>query len=246
MSNYPTDPQEATADIARQLQENHFAAINQIRRIIESLGIEAAYADLARALQIEAEGGMLTQDGRRRRSAGGVFFYLVRGHITLEQFQFIWPTSPAPRFLDPQGQQPAGPAREKRLRPALKWQAGLAELPQLLAEQGMALTAKLTLVGRPGKVIDKGDVILTTLVSQKLPTLPKGLPEAPADPTVYLLFIARKQWQKVAAALAENAADKLIVEGYPVLDKTRGVIAVLAQSATTAGLQRARREQGSV
>jgi hypothetical protein len=40
----------------------------------------------------------------------------------------------------------------------------------------------------------------------------------------------------------ENAEDKLIVEGYPVLDKGKGVVTVLAQNATTVSLQRAKKQ----
>jgi hypothetical protein len=61
--------------------------------------------------------------------------------------------------------------------------------------------------------------------------------------TVYLTFIARKQWRKVAAALEADPEDRLIVEGYPALDKKLGVIGVLAQSVTTTGLQAAKRRK---
>ena len=64
---------------------------------------------------------------------------------------------------------------------------------------------------------------------------------APAEPTVYLIFIARKQWQKVAAAAKQDENDRLIVAGYPALDKKLGVVGVLAQSVTTIGLQAAKR-----
>jgi hypothetical protein len=238
MPNYPADPQEAAAIIAGQLNEDSPIALAQIARIVERLGAEVAYALLAETLRTEAEGGVLRHNSTERRTAGGVFFYLVRGRISADDHRFIWPDKSLPHFLIAR----SGRASQgKPSRAPIKWQDGLQTLTELLAKQGIAMTAKLTLVGRPGKVIDKGDVILTTMTSQKLPTLPKGLPEPPDDPTVYLLFIARKQWQKVAAALEEDAEDKLIVEGYPVLDKARGVIAVLAQNATTAGLQRAKR-----
>ena len=53
-------------------------------------------------------------------------------------------------------------------------------------------------------------------VGKKPPTLPKGLPAPPTEPTTYLVYIARKQWVKVAEAI-QVADDKLIVEGYPVV-----------------------------
>jgi hypothetical protein len=138
--------------------------------------------------------------------------------------------------------KPARFKRPVRPIPPLPWTAAAAALSQLLEQKGSAMTAKLTLVGRPGKIIDKGDVILTTVTVAAIPPLPKGLPEAPADPTVYLVFIARKQWRKVAAALDADPADRLIPEGYPVHEKKLGVIALLTQMVTTTGLQAAKRQ----
>jgi hypothetical protein len=138
--------------------------------------------------------------------------------------------------------KPARFKRPVRPIPPLPWTAAAAALSQLLEQKGSAMTAKLTLVGRPGKIIDKGDVILTTVTVAAIPPLPKGLPEAPADPTVYLVFIARQQWRIVAAALDADPADRLIPEGYPVHEKKLGVIALLTQMVTTTGLQAAKRQ----
>ena len=106
------------------------------------------------------------------------------------------------------------------------------------------MSAKITLDGQPGKMIDKGKVVVVVMEGGDPPTLPKELPEPPAEPTVYLVFIARKQWQKVAAALERDENDRLIIEGYPALDKKLGVVGVLAQSVTTTGLQAAKRAAG--
>ncbi len=72
---------------------------------------------------------------------------------------------------------------------------------------------KITVIGRPARVVERGDVAIVTLRSEKVPSLPKGLP-TPAGPTDYAVLIARKQWLKVAQAAA-NPADLLIsiVEG---------------------------------
>ena len=74
--------------------------------------------------------------------------------------------------------------------------------------------------------------------------LPKGLPAPPAEPTTYLVFIAMKQWKKVKDSLNQNSDDKLIVEGFPVLDKRigEGALTVYAQMVTTTHIQRAKRE----
>ena len=44
----------------------------------------------------------------------------------------------------------------------------------------------------------------------------------------------------------QNPQDRLIIEGYPVLDKRLGTIAVFTQSVTTKLLQAAKQEAGRV
>ncbi len=53
------------------------------------------------------------------------------------------------------------------------------------------------------------------MTSRCTPNLWRGLPASPT--TDYAVFIARKQWQKVAQA-AQDPQDPLIVEGYPTVD----------------------------
>ena len=69
-----------------------------------------------------------------------------------------------------------------------------------------------------------------------MPALPKGLPAPPAG-TRYTVFVARKPWAKVAEALAADAEDAAISEGYAALDPRVEGIAVYATSATTKRLQ---------
>jgi hypothetical protein len=101
---------------------------------------------------------------------------------------------------------------------------------------------KITPVGRPGRIVEKGSVVLTTMQSSKAPTLPRGLPEPPGEPMTCVVYIAGKQWRKVAEAI-RDPQDKLIVEGYPAFDKRLGALVVFATSvATVKNLQAARRE----
>ena len=123
--------------------------------------------------------------------------------------------------------------------PAFTW----ADYPAVIADAqqniGEATTVKITVIGRPARVLERGDVAVVTLRSEKVPALPKGLP-TPAQPTDYAVLIARKQWQKVAQAAA-NPADLLIVEGVPTVDPRFNGITVLATQATTKQLQQAER-----
>ncbi len=71
---------------------------------------------------------------------------------------------------------------------------------------------------------------------------PKGLPIPPADSTnTRAVFIANKQWEKVAASIANQPEDKLIVEGYPLLKD--GIAVVLAKSCKSVLLEQAAKAQ---
>ena len=98
----------------------------------------------------------------------------------------------------------------------------------------------MTLIGRPGKIVEKGNVIITAMQSKKAPSLSKQLPTPPERPTNYVLLIARKQWNKVAEAI-KDPEDVLVVEGYPQVDAKMKGITVFVQSATTKMLQRAKK-----
>ena len=100
---------------------------------------------------------------------------------------------------------------------------------------------KLTLIGRPGPVAAaKAGYIMTTMESKKAPSLPKGLPTPPSTPTTYTVYIAPKQWAKVAEAL-RDPDDTLILEGFPTYDPALEGIAVYVTNTTTKKLQQAQR-----
>ncbi len=99
---------------------------------------------------------------------------------------------------------------------------------------------KITVTGRPGQAVAQGQAVVLTLMSETVPDLPKGLPEPPAS-TRYTVFVARKQWAKVAEALAADPEDAAIIEGYAALDPRVEGIAVYATSATTKRTQAAKR-----
>lgn len=72
---------ETTKDICEQLNETKKAARGQVRRLVEFAGIELAQDILRQTLEIEGQGGMMTADGSRRRTPGGVFFYLAHQQV---------------------------------------------------------------------------------------------------------------------------------------------------------------------
>lgn len=77
-----TDDIEATVMyIAGILEETEAEPIDSIRRIVKRMGAEFANDVLAETQRIEAAGGLLTQKRDRRRSPGGVFFYVTRQRL---------------------------------------------------------------------------------------------------------------------------------------------------------------------
>jgi hypothetical protein len=216
----------ATTDIdelAAALDESEAKPLADLQRVIEHIGVDRARQLVDRAREVDAEGGMLTCDESRRRTLGGVFFQLAREHI--------------PRIPPP--------PRKRRLR----W----PEAAEVAAEAAAAMadsnereesSVKITLIGRPGRTITRGAVVVTMMYNKSRPTLPKQLPKlSGADvETPYTVFIAAKQWRKVEEALRDKD-DALIIEGYPFLDPDVKGICVFAKSTTTKLLQRARREE---
>jgi len=226
---------ESAAEIAGDLGETEAQPRQSIVRVVRALGEKRTRAIVAHAQEIHDAGGMMVPDGSRRRTLGGVFFVLAREELTADlgrkkAFQVLY------------GGATRAPVETVPAGPAFDWTefAGLAE--DATSEQGEATTVKLTVIGRPGKPVERGDVVVLRMKSEKTPTLPKGVP-APTGGTDYMVLVGRKQWSKVAAALALDPADKVIIEGYPTVRPDFAGITVHATSATTSGIQAGKRAE---
>jgi len=229
--------------VAVVLDETMPPAIRTITRAVDRLGPDRARSVLGQALIVEAQGGLTLPDGRRR-TLGGIFFYLVRTSDAISQKDkdYIFPRQGG------RSRRTAGDATPTTPTPATApvLVAWTDETFHTLARQlqqdnaGRATTVKITVIGRPGAAVEQRQAVALALVSEKAPDLPKGLPE-PAAGTRYTVFVARKQWAKVAEALAADPEDAAITEGYAALDPRVDGIAVYATSATTKRLQAAKR-----
>jgi hypothetical protein len=232
--------------IAEQLGERETGPWQTILRSVRIIGVETALALLKKTHEIEEAGGILLPDGSRRRTPGGVYFWLVRQGTSAEQRGKIFllgKTKPSSAFgtqtsqLPPKQEQPPAP---------LTWAERGQALDEADQKRGEARTVKMTVIGRPGKIVERGQcVALSMQQGEKIPALPAGLPLPPAEQasaTRYSVYIASKQWKKVAAAITNDAEDVLIIEGWPMLDRERGTIAVFASNVTTKKLQMAARQ----
>ncbi len=227
--------------IAEQLGETDDEPRAQIYRAVKKLGIEQALDFLQQTHEIEAQGGRMVTGGSRRRTPGGVYFLLMKERMPVETTKHIFKK----RSLYQQAaQKKKATAQAESQAPAsapMTWADRLAVLKELNAEKGQATTVKITLIGRPGRIVERGACIVTSMESTKVPALPKGLPTPSETSTSYTVYIAVKQWHKVADAIKDQD-DALIVEGYPHLDAEAKTIAVFVTNTTTKNLQAAQRQ----
>jgi len=224
--------------IAAVLGETLPPPIRFITRVVDRLGPDRARAFLGQTLTIEAQGGLTLPDGHRR-TPGGAFLYLVRtsNEVSREDKAYIFPRHGG-RPLKVGGSGTPASA----MLALVTWtdETFRALAPQLQHDTGRATTVKITVIGRPASTVEQGQAVVLALVNEKVPHLPKGLPEPPVG-TRYTVFVARKQWATVAEALTADPADAAIIEGYAALDPRVEGIAVYATSATTKRLQAAKR-----
>ncbi|NOK58216.1 MAG: hypothetical protein GFH27_549279n23 [Chloroflexi bacterium AL-W] len=86
--------------LAQRLGETDPAALAQLDRICECMPPERIVALMQRTEEIERNGGMLTDNKRRRRTKGGVFFRLAlmrkTGKLTKAQRRYCFPALQRP------------------------------------------------------------------------------------------------------------------------------------------------------
>jgi len=240
----PPDVWALARSIAAVLGETMPPPIRIITRAVDRIGPDRMRALLGQALTVEAQGGLTLPDGRRR-TPGGVFFHLVRASdaISREDKDYIFPRQGGrPMRAEGNGTLASAPPASVARAPVAWTDETYRTLAQQLQQDnsGRATSVKITVIGRPGASVEQGQAVALALTSEKVPDLPKGLPE-PAVGTRYTVFVARKQWAKVAEALAADPEDAAIIEGYAALDPRVESIAVYAISATTKRMQAAKR-----
>ena len=251
------DPRAHPVDAARirvmatELKEPN---IWLMRSVAAMLGMEAFEAVYLRTLEIEAAGGMMTKEGDRRRTSGGVFFLLAREQMSARQRRKVFGLPPNPLNTKRQPKTPATtPTPTDQPKPAAAPKSPPLTLEQTVAllkatlsidpqKRGIAVM-KTTIIGRP-KQIKKLDTCTLVVLGQKAPpVMPKGLPPMPdTSKATIAVFVANKQWEKVEAALKADPQDEAIIEGYPVNDPKNQLTGIWAQSCTSKNLQRAKRD----
>lgn len=226
------------AQLAEQLDEKGAVPRRMLADVVKHCGIEFAQEILKLTFETEAQGGLMINTGERRRTLGGVFFFLARSKLTPEMRKVVFPRK--------KGQNRSGGNKTGQSQygqsSSLRWEDRLEIIQPLLAAQGELTNVKIVLIGRPGRIETRKDLVVTVVShTQKSPSLPRGVPAPPKTPTTYTVYIAAKQWRRVEDAI-KNSDDALIIEGTCSYDEAIKGIAVFASSVTTKALEAQKRE----
>jgi PHAX RNA-binding domain len=176
---------EATNKIAAQLGETEHEPLSIIWRTVRELGIAEAQAVLIETQAIEECGGMLTIDGARRRTPGGVFFHLVRQRVHGAALHAIFYAKRHQKQAKEVASAEAGETgytssvSTAPAVPSFTWNDRVAAYSTCLESPGGASSVNITLTGRPGQVIEKGAFVMTAMPAMAIPALPKGIGNLP-------------------------------------------------------------------
>jgi hypothetical protein len=228
----------AAEQFALQLGESTPDPVKQITMLMHHLGIDMIRQKVEETLQIEQQGGIMTQDGTRRRTPGGVFFFIVKRDMDPELRLQVFPNF--------------GQGRKKGA--TIEWENRMEILEPLMSEErGKANQIRVHLQGRPGKVevIEDSVVMIFEHFNEAspededkagLPQMPRGVPAPPVEPTRYIVYMGINQWERVHKHL-EHPKDQLMIEGVMFYDHATESIAVFSLGVTTRELERRQRRQ---
>jgi hypothetical protein len=228
--------------IIQELGEAPGPPQTQIRQITVLYGPEFVQWLLEEVRRIEGEGGILTQDESRRRTPGGVYLLLAKQYAETDEQRAIFRNKPEKKAWlrikrrTPKGTVPNPPGTKPK--PIYDWDALREDVGEVFNERGISERMKLTLIGRPGKIKERRDMVIATIdyTPPSRLTFPRGVPTPPKIPTTYVVYMGAKQWRKNSNVL-EHPDDALIIEGICVFDPQMGVNTIFAQSVSTRRIQ---------
>ena len=239
-------PRKLVVLIADRLGEVNPHAIIQISRLYQCLGTDSIWNMIEETERIEAEGGMLIPDGSGRRTRAGVFFFQARQHLSSEEWGQIRrpkpPKNPDAPEPPPTVSVPRPPKTPPPVVATITWETRTILRDIVRAGQGRATSVKVTVIGRPASVVERGNTVILMLThGGPLPAMPKGVPVPPVVPTTtYVVYVAAKQWRGVAEAM-KNPEDSLIIEGAQSWDAEQQAIVVYTTKIASKLQQRAKR-----
>jgi hypothetical protein len=187
---------------------------------VQHAGADFAREMLKETMELEAIGGMLTADGTRRRTPGGVYFYITKGKLSPELRQVIFP---------------GFPQLEKAI--TVPWEERHRLTNPIFEAQdfGIMTTApRITLFGR-ARHIEKQDNSYLMILEHSLEPVAfaRGVPTPPTQPTLYTVYMGKEQYARIEKTLRRNPKDSIIVEGSCMWDAETNSIAVFALTVSS-------------
>lgn len=221
------DEQQAVERLAAALGETDPDALHQIERLVKAVGVEFADDLLQQTFEVEAQGGIPVPDGSRRRTPGGVFFFLARKRLSRKMRGRVF-------FMHRQQASDQSPAL-----PRFDWRLHREIIALLRDDPGSVQTAKVVLVGRPTRIQAQAQVaVLEVADGMKSSSIPKGVPRPPKSAKACTVFVGAKQWRKVADAL-DDPDDELIIEGLPTFHPVRERMAIYTTRISSKAIEKA-------
>jgi hypothetical protein len=206
--------------IADELGETAPPARAQLRRMAAACGIVFLWRVLDETRRIEAAGGLFTQDGARRRSPGGVFFYLAKRQLAQEgrgddMARVFYPSQEPVVYRHPR---------------ALRWSERLTlDIHRQQPAEAKRVKTTITLSGEP--VVFEEHEAFTVAVFSHVPQLnnpPKGVPLPDTFPsTTYTLYIGGRMWRRIRPDLG-TPGKVLTAEGPTFWDNEQQTMVVIA------------------
>ncbi len=197
--------------IAERLGETATRPREQLARLLTLKSSTELEAVLTEAEQIAARHGLLTEDGSRPRTLGGIFFYLVRRTLSWRERAFVFGLPP------------------DQLPMPKNWR-NRKHLYADLTTAGTVRSLRATLTGNPEKVVVMGQLVLCLF---KVMPSPKGLEkgiEPPNRMTSITMYIALKHWRVVAEHVAGGGL--LSIEGILAYDQGLEGVSLYARKVT--------------
>ena len=210
---------EEALRIAEQLHESQSW---RVQKVIDVIGLERAEDLVQQTLTIQTAGGMRTDNGKRRRTTGGVFLKLVKNQTTPDERRAVF-SSPYPA-------------------PRMDWQEAEAVAQQLAQSEEAERTETMyvTVTGIPRKITKLKHCMAVALVDTPARDVPKGLPQPPEEMKHrVIVFIAYPQWERIK----RKAAQGIYARGVLMPDPKNNLSIVLTQEARAVRIQSEEQEE---
>lgn len=199
--------------IAQDLNETNRGAVRQLTIAYSIIGYERMQDLVQQALIVQAQGGMLTADGAKKRTTGGIFFYLLRPLLRPEDRKQVFGYAGAVgRNQPPVGEGvPASSMPSFTLSPStLKHALTLPELPMTSVQATVRGTLRQeTSIATVGKSV----MIVWHVPAQKSSA---GTPALSLPSVTITVYMAIKQWRAIEREAI--AGQSLVLRGIAFYD----------------------------